>query len=174
MWFLWTTETLGNVEIFNSVFFAVLLNVSPPGKAKNLIFEKKDDTTPFLICQPISQNGLRDINYPVFSWTSSIMSFSLFISFFLTVASLIERALAWFDKCLKYSNIRGHNRPFAQLLSGLGTGHPASAGPSPAFNFNVSDEEKAVLLDSVLDCSECDSSGLDHLNSKLNLEHCSS
>ena len=46
------------------------------------------------------------------------------------------------------------NRPFAQLLSGLETGHPAAAGPSPACDFSVSDEQKAVFLVSVLDCSE--------------------
>ena len=57
------------------------------------------------------------------------------------------------------------NRPFAQLLSGLETGHPAAAGPSSACDFSVSDEQKAVFLVSVLDFSECDSSGLDHLNS---------
>ena len=44
-------------------------------------------------------------------------------------------------------------------------GHPAAAGPSSACDFGVSDEQKAVFLVSVLDFSECDSSGLDHLNS---------
>ena len=62
------------------------------------------------------------------------------------------------------------NRPFAQLLSGLEAGHPAAAGPSPASDFSVSDEQKAVLV-SVLDCSECESSGLDHLNSKWSIAH---
>ena len=62
------------------------------------------------------------------------------------------------------------NRPFAQILSGLETGHPAAVGPPPAYDFSVFDEQKAVFLVSVLDCSECDSSGL----SKLKLEHCSS
>ena len=57
------------------------------------------------------------------------------------------------------------NGPFAQLLSGLETGHPAAAGPSSACDFGVSEEQKAVFLGSVLDFSECDSSGLDHLNS---------
>ena len=57
------------------------------------------------------------------------------------------------------------NRPFAQLLSGLETGHAAAAGPSSPCDFGVFDEQKAVFLVSVLDVSECDSSGLDHLNS---------
>ena len=57
------------------------------------------------------------------------------------------------------------NRPFAQLLSGLETEHPAAAGPSLACDFGVFDKQKAVFLASVLDVSECDSSGLDHLNS---------
>ena len=57
------------------------------------------------------------------------------------------------------------NRPFAQLLSGLETGHPAAAGPSSSCDFGVFDEQKAVFLVSVLDFSECDSSGLDHPNS---------
>ena len=60
----------------------------------------------------------------------------------------------------------GGNRPFAQLLSGLETGHQAAAGPSSACDFGVSDGQKAVFFFvSVLDFSECDSSGLDHLNS---------
>ena len=63
------------------------------------------------------------------------------------------------------------NRPFAQLLSGLATGHPAAAGPSPAFDFSVFDEQKVVFLLSVLDCSECDSSGLDYLNSSWSIAH---
>ena len=61
------------------------------------------------------------------------------------------------------------NRPFAQLLSGLETGHPAAAGPSPPCDFSVSVEQKAVFLVSVLDCSEWDSSGLDHLNSRWSI-----
>ena len=49
------------------------------------------------------------------------------------------------------------NRPFAQLLPGLETGHPATVGQSPAYDFSVSNEQKAVLLVSVSGCSECDS-----------------
>ena len=52
------------------------------------------------------------------------------------------------------------NRPFAQLLSGLETGHPVAVGHSSAYDFSVFDEQKAVFLVSVSDCSECDSSGL--------------
>ena len=37
-------------------------------------------------------------------------------------------------------------RPFAQLLSGLETAHPAAASPSPAYDFSVFDEQKAVFL----------------------------
>ena len=50
-----------------------------------------------------------------------------------------------------------HNRPFAQLLPGLETGHPVTVGQSPAYDFSVSDEQKAVFLVSLSDCSECDS-----------------
>ena len=57
------------------------------------------------------------------------------------------------------------NRPFAQLLSGLETGHPAAASSSSPYDFGAFDEQKAVFLVSVSDFSECDSSGLDHLNS---------
>ena len=60
------------------------------------------------------------------------------------------------------------NRPFAQILSGLERGHLAAAGPSPAGDFSVLDEQKAVFLVLVLDCSECDSSGLDNVNSNSN------
>ena len=48
-------------------------------------------------------------------------------------------------------------------------GHPAAAGTSPACDFSVSDEQEAVFHAYVLDCSECDSSGLDHLNSSWSL-----
>ena len=57
------------------------------------------------------------------------------------------------------------NRPLARSLCGLETGHPAVAGSSPAWDFSVFDKQKAVFLVFVLDCSECDSSGLDHPNS---------
>ena len=56
------------------------------------------------------------------------------------------------------------NGPLAQLFSGLETGHPVMVGQSPAYDFSVFDEQKAVFLVSVLDCSECDSSSLDHPN----------
>ena len=49
------------------------------------------------------------------------------------------------------------NRPFAQLLPGLETGHPVTVGQSPAYDFSVSDQQKAVFLVSVSDCSVCDS-----------------
>ena len=38
------------------------------------------------------------------------------------------------------------NRPFAQLLSGFETGHLAAVGPSPAYDFRIFDEKKAVFL----------------------------
>ena len=40
------------------------------------------------------------------------------------------------------------NRPFAQLLPGFETGHPVTVGQSraPAYDFSVSDEQKAVFL----------------------------
>ena len=53
------------------------------------------------------------------------------------------------------------NGPFAQLLPGLETGHPVTVGQSPAYDFSVSDEQKAVFLVSVSDCSECDSCASD-------------
>ena len=43
------------------------------------------------------------------------------------------------------------NRPFAQLLPGLETGHPVTFGQSPAYDLSVSDEQKAVFLVSVSD-----------------------
>ena len=39
-----------------------------------------------------------------------------------------------------------HSRPFAQLLPGLETGHPVMVGQSPAYDFSVSDEQKAVFF----------------------------
>ena len=63
------------------------------------------------------------------------------------------------------------NHCVAQLLSGLETRHPAAAGPTPAYNFSVFDEQKAVFLVSVLDCFESDSSA-GFGSSKLKLEHC--
>ena len=61
------------------------------------------------------------------------------------------------------------NGPIAQLLSGLETGHPVTVGQSPAYDFSVFDKQKAVFLVSVSDCSECDSSGLDHPNSSWSI-----
>ena len=54
-------------------------------------------------------------------------------------------------------------------LPGLETGHPVAVGQSPAYDFSVSDEQKAVFLVSVSDCSECHSSGLDHPNSSWSI-----
>ena len=48
-------------------------------------------------------------------------------------------------------------------------GHPVAVGQSPAYDFSVSDEQKAVFLVSVSDCSECDLSGLDHPNSSWSI-----
>ena len=72
-------------------------------------------------------------------------------------------------KCSGLQNCVFCNRPFAQLLSGLETGHPAAVGPSPEYDFSVFDERNAVLLVSVLDCLGCFSSGLDHLNSSWSI-----
>ena len=61
---------------------------------------------------------------------------------------------------------------FAQLLSGLETGHPAAVGPSPAYNFSVFDVQRGVFF--------CLRFGLFWMwfmgfkYSKLKLEHCSS
>ena len=54
-------------------------------------------------------------------------------------------------------------------MSGFETGHPAAAGPLPAFDFSVSDEQDAAFLVSVMDCSDCDSSDLDSPNSSWNI-----
>ena len=37
----------------------------------------------------------------------------------------------------------------------LETGHPVTIEQSPAYDFSVSDEQKAGFLVSVSDCSEC-------------------
>ena len=42
-------------------------------------------------------------------------------------------------------------------MPGLETGHPVAVGQSPAYDFSVSDEQKAVFLVSVSDRSLCDS-----------------
>ena len=54
-------------------------------------------------------------------------------------------------------------------MSGFETGHPAAAGPMPAFFLSVSDEQDAAFLVSVMDCSDCDSSGLDSPNSSWSI-----
>ena len=56
-----------------------------------------------------------------------------------------------------------------QRLSGFETGHPAAAGPLPAFDSSVSDEQDAAFLVSVMHCSDCDSSGLDSPNSSWSM-----
>ena len=38
------------------------------------------------------------------------------------------------------------NRPFAQLLPGLETGHPVTVGQSPACSFSVSDGREVLFL----------------------------
>ena len=63
------------------------------------------------------------------------------------------------------------NRELFQRLSGFETGHPAAAGPVPAFDFRVSDKQDAAFLVSVMDCSDCDSSGLDSPNSSWSIAH---
>ena len=63
------------------------------------------------------------------------------------------------------------NGSFAQLLSALETGHPAAAGPSPAYDFSVFDEQNAIFLVSVLGCFGCFSSGLDNLSSSWSIAH---
>ena len=39
-----------------------------------------------------------------------------------------------------------HNRPFAQLLPGLETGHPVTVGQSPAYDFSVPTSRKLFFL----------------------------
>ena len=46
---------------------------------------------------------------------------------------------------------------------------PRAAGPMPAFVLSVSDEQDAAFLVSVMDCSDCDSSGLDSPNSSWSI-----
>ena len=38
------------------------------------------------------------------------------------------------------------NRPFAQLLPGLETGHPVTVGQSPTCSFSVSDGQEVLFL----------------------------
>ena len=54
-------------------------------------------------------------------------------------------------------------------MSGFETGHPAAAGPLPAFDLSVSDEQDAAFLVSVMDCSDCDFSYLDSPNSSRSI-----
>ena len=54
-------------------------------------------------------------------------------------------------------------------MSGFETGHPAAAGSLPAFDFSVSDEQDAAFFVSVMDYSDCDSSGLDSPNSSWSM-----
>ena len=61
------------------------------------------------------------------------------------------------------------NRGLFQRLSGFDTGHPAAASSLPAFDFSVSDEQDAAFLVSVMDYSDCDSSGLDSPNSSWSM-----
>ena len=61
------------------------------------------------------------------------------------------------------------NRGLFQRLSGFETGHPAAAGRLRAFDFSVSDEQDAAFLVSVMDCSDCDSSGLGSPNSSWSI-----
>ena len=69
-----------------------------------------------------------------------------------------------------FLSLRGRfNRGLFQRLSGFETGHPAAAGPMPAFVLSVSDEQDAAFLVSVMDCSDCDSSGLDSPNSSWSI-----
>ena len=48
-------------------------------------------------------------------------------------------------------------------MAWLETGHPVTVGQSPAYDFSVSDEQKAVFLVSVSVCSVCDSCAGDWL-----------
>ena len=68
-------------------------------------------------------------------------------------------------------NHAARNRGLFQRLSGFETRHPAAAAvsPLPAFDFSASDEQDAVFLVSVMDCSDCDSSGLDSPNSSWSI-----
>ena len=61
------------------------------------------------------------------------------------------------------------NKGLFQRLSGFETGHPAAAGPMPAFDFSVSDEQNAAFFVPVMDCSDCYSSGLDSPNSSWSI-----
>ena len=45
----------------------------------------------------------------------------------------LSMALIWIQLLFIVNFRRVDNRPFAQLLSGLETGHPAAAGRSPAY-----------------------------------------
>ena len=66
------------------------------------------------------------------------------------------------DLLLLQLSIEWHlpNRPFAQLLPGLETGHPVKVGQSPTYDFRVSDEQKAVFLVSVSNPGNNSANGL--------------
>ena len=43
-------------------------------------------------------------------------------------------------------NVKFYNRPFAQILPGLETGHPVTVGQSPTCSFRVSDGREVLFL----------------------------
>ena len=67
------------------------------------------------------------------------------------------------------ASLGSSNGGLFQRLSGFETGHPAAAGSMPAFVLSVSDEQGAAFLVSVMDCSDCDSSGLDSPNTSWSI-----
>ena len=104
------------------------------------------------------------MNFPHISWANLSFGFHFLDliskSIFVRERNDFARVTDWYPDV---------NSGLFQRMSGFETGHPAAAGLLPAFDFSVSDEQDAAFLVSVMDCSDCDSSGLDSPNSSWSI-----